>query len=184
MKIIILFEEQRFLAGEKQFCKRWYIDMSSFGINPGKTPGNKRNIPDVTYFHFCQNASPPTPENTILGQRKPNAPVVGTPENGERSDQHQAVCMLLRFCGCCARPWQSRFTATAAFTLTLSGTLLVNVRPGRASFFPELVRFPPLACLSCRSPGRRPESQGADMGLMSLNGIKLVVTFLASPARI
>ena len=25
MKIIILFEEQRFLAGEKQFCKRWYI---------------------------------------------------------------------------------------------------------------------------------------------------------------
>ncbi|MDM4270071.1 hypothetical protein, partial [Klebsiella oxytoca] len=88
-----MFEEQRFLAGEKQFCKRWYIDMSSFGINPGKTPGNKRNIPDVTYFHFCQNASPPTPENTILGQRKPNAPVVGTPENGERSDQHQAVRM-------------------------------------------------------------------------------------------
>ena len=62
MKIIILFEEQRFLAGEKQFCKRWYIDMSSFGINPGKTPGNKRNIPDVTYFHFCQQ-HPPTPEN-------------------------------------------------------------------------------------------------------------------------
>lgn len=110
--------------------------------------------------------------------------MVGTPKNGERSDQHQAVRMLLRFCGCCARPWQSRLTATAAFTLTLSGTLLVNVRPGRASFFPELVRFPPLACLSCRSPGRRPESQGADMGLMSLNGIKLVVTFLASPARI
>lgn len=24
--------------------------MSSFGINPGKTPGNKRNIPGVTYF--------------------------------------------------------------------------------------------------------------------------------------
>lgn len=42
--------------------------MSSFGINPGKTPGNKRNIPDVTYFHFCQQhppprPSPPTPEN-------------------------------------------------------------------------------------------------------------------------
>ncbi|MGQ0332769.1 hypothetical protein ACT3N0_28020 (plasmid) [Citrobacter portucalensis] len=58
-----MFEEQRFLAGEKQFCKRWYIDMSSFGINPGKTPGNKRNIPDVTYFHFCQQHPPPTPEN-------------------------------------------------------------------------------------------------------------------------
>ncbi|WP_240089198.1 hypothetical protein, partial [Klebsiella pneumoniae] len=54
-----MFEEQRFLAGEKQFCKRWYIDMSSFGINPGKTPGNKRNIPDVTYFHFCQQHPPP-----------------------------------------------------------------------------------------------------------------------------
>ncbi|PAP39356.1 hypothetical protein CJZ35_26015, partial [Salmonella enterica subsp. enterica serovar Braenderup] len=39
---------------EKQFCKRWYFDLSSFGINPGKTPGNKRNIPGVTYFHFCQ----------------------------------------------------------------------------------------------------------------------------------
>ena len=29
-----------------------------FCINPGKTPGNKRNIPDVTYFHFCQQHPP------------------------------------------------------------------------------------------------------------------------------
>lgn len=38
---------------------------------------------------------------------------------------------------------------------------------GRASFFPELVRlltFPPFACLSCRSPGRRPELQGCRYG--------------------
>lgn len=75
------------------------------------------------------------------------------------------------------------YIAKAALMLTLSGACYRTARRGRASFFPELVRYPPFACLSCRSPGRDLSVKGADIGLMSLNGFKLVVTMLASLAR-
>lgn len=88
-----------------------------------------------------------------------------------------------RFCGCSARP-RNHYIAEATLMLTLSSACYRTARRGRASFFPELVRFPPFACLSCRSPGRDLSVKGADIGLMSLNGFKLVVTLLASLARI
>ena len=58
---------------------------------------------------------------------------------------------------------QSHFTATPALNLTLSGACYRTARRGRASIFPVLVRFPPFACLSCRSPGLDLSFKGADM---------------------
>ena len=60
--------------------------------------------------------------NSNFGRNKPNAPVVGIPRNGERSDQRQAVLFGFLFCGCRVRLSQSRFTADATLMLTLSGT--------------------------------------------------------------
>ena len=116
----------------------------------------------------------------------PNAPVVGTPENGSGATRVRPFFWVLIL-------WVSRQTEAIALhrkyclVAHLSGACYRTARRGRASFFPGLVRFltfPPFACLSCRSPGRDLSVKGADIGLMSLDGIKLVVTRLASPARI
>ena len=80
---------------------------------------------------------------------------------------------------------QSHFPAYCCLVRSFYQVLVIVQRDGvEPNSFAVKLRSHQFACLSCRSPGRRPESQGADMGLMSLNGIKLVVTRLASPARI
>ena len=98
----------------------------------------------------------------------PNAPVVGTPENGSGATRVRPFFWVLIL-------WVSRQTEAIALhrkyclVAHLSGACYRTARRGRASFFPELVRlltFPPFACLSCRSPGRRPELQGCRYGFI------------------
>lgn len=66
----------------------------------------------------------------------------------------------------------------------LSGACYRTARRGRASFFPELVRFHRMPVYPAGVRGVDLSFKGADVVLMSLDGIKLVVTTLASPARI
>lgn len=114
----------------------------------------------------------------------PNAPVVGTPENGERSDQRLIVLDRTWFCGCCARPRQSHVTTTAALKLTLSGASCVLRDGVELNSFAVKLRFHHSPVYPAGVRGADLSFRGADMILMSLNGIKLVVTRLASPARI
>lgn len=82
---------------------------------------------------------------------------------------------------------QSRnLTQSVALKFTLSGACYRTARRGRASFFPELVRI-----FSHSLPVYPAGVRGVDLNFkvgvcvfMSLNGVLLVVTTLASPARI
>ncbi len=88
------------------------------------------------------------------------------------------------FCGCCARPWQSRFTAATALKLTLSGACCVLRDGVEPNSFAVKLRFHRLPVYPAGVRGADLSFRGADVGLLSLDGIKLVVTRLASPARI
>lgn len=86
---------------------------------------------------------------------------------------------------------QSRnLTQSIASKFTLSGACYRTARRGRASFFPELVRrFSEI--LSHSLPVYPAGVRGVDLNFkvgvcvfVSLDGVLLVVTLLASPARI
>lgn len=78
----------------------------------------------------------------------------------ERSDQHLAVSQDSHFVGAVPDVLKSHIATTSSLKLTLSGACYRTARRGRASIFTVLVSFHHFACLSCRSPGRRPEFHG------------------------
>ena len=61
---------------------------------------------------------------------------------------------------------------------------MVKVRGGRGRLFGEVVRLGGVGCLWWGSGGGRGESEGGDMGLMWLNGTKVVVRLVGRGGRI
>lgn len=79
-------------------------------------------------------------EVTEKKQRKPNAPVVGTPENRSGATSVRSFFLVLDFVG--VAPDLGNHTSPQILPCcSLIRCQLRTARRGRASFFPELVRF-------------------------------------------